>query len=195
MKKFIAMLLCIAVTCGTAAAQNCSQFVNSVNGKKLTYINQDAKGNQQMTAVYTSTKKDASTISTHAEISDKNGKLMGTGDSEMICDTNMQAGQALDDGSVAIEMNGNGSPMTQLQMDIVNRKVEQAETISTNAGSFDCFKISYEATTKVKIAGIGIPFHMKITEWYAPKLGRFVKSETYTKGGKLIGIMVLDSVK
>jgi archaellum component FlaF (FlaF/FlaG flagellin family) len=229
MKKFIVMLLCTAVCCGTAAAQNCSQFVNSVNGKKLTYINQDAKGNLQMTAVYTSAKKDASTISTHAEITDKNGKLMGTGDSEMICDgnaikvdmksfipassmkqysdmkisgeakyltypTNMQAGQTLDDGSVTIEMNGNGSPMT-LQMDIVNRKVEQAETISTNAGSFDCFKITYEATTKVKIAGIGIPFHMKITEWYAPKLGRFVKSETYTKGGKLMGVMVLDAIK
>lgn len=230
MKKIFTLLLGVAALCATATAQDCSQFVNNVNGKKLTYINLDAKNMQQMTAVYTSVKKDASTIAVHAEISDKNGKSMGTGDSEMICEGNaikidmksfipaasmrpnmdmkfdgeakyltfpsaMQAGQALDDGSVVIDMDNNGTPMTQMQMDFTNRKVEQAETVTTNAGSFDCFKITYDATTKIKMAGIGIPFRMKITEWYSPKLGRDVKSETYNKNGKLMGTMILDSIK
>ncbi len=230
MKKIFTLLLFIVVLNVAAVAQDCSQFVNNANGKKLTYINLNAKGNQQMTAVYTSVKKDATTVAIHAEISDKNGKSMGTGDSEMICDGNaikidmksfipaasmkqgmdmkisgeakyitfpaaMQAGQSLDDGTVTIDMDNNGAQMIQMEMDFVNRKVESAETITTNAGSFDCYKITYDATTKVKMAGIGIPFRMKITEWYSPKLGRDVKSETYNKNGKLMGTMILDSIK
>ncbi|HEX8021551.1 hypothetical protein [Mucilaginibacter sp.] len=225
MKKLIVLLLMLI--CKIGFAQNCSQFVNNVNGKKLTYVSQDAKGKPQMTAVYVTSKKDATTVTVHAEINDKNGKAIGNGDSEMICTGNtikvdmksfvpaanmkgnmqvsgeakyltypadMQAGQTLDDGSVTIDMGNNGAQMANLQMDIKNRKVEQAETVSTNAGSFDCFKISYDATTKMRMMGIGIPFNMKVTEWYSPKLGRFVKSETYNKGGKLMGTMTLDAI-
>jgi hypothetical protein len=229
MKKLFSLLLFMVALYIGAKAQDCGQFVNNVNGKKLTYINQDAKGNPQMTAIYTSTKKDASTISVHSEIIDKTGKSIGAGDSEMICDGNniridmksfipvaslrqnmnikmdgeakyltfpagMQPGQSLEDATVTLDIDNGGMQVT-MQMDFVNRKVEQAETITTNAGSFDCLKITYEATTKMKIAGIGIPFHMKITEWFCPRLGRDVKSETYNKGGKLMGTMMLDSIK
>jgi hypothetical protein len=228
MRKLIALLALTTFFCADVLAQDCSTFVNSENGKKLTYISQDAKGKPQMTVVYTTTKKDASTIAVHTEISDKNGKSMGTADSEMICDGSaikidmksfipatsmkqnmtisgeakyltfpmkMQAGQSLDDGTVTISMGSNGGPAMDMQMDFADRKVEQAETITTNAGSFDCFKITYDATTKVKMGAIGIPFHMKVIQWYSPKLGRDVKSETYNKGGKLMGTMVLDSIK
>lgn len=224
MKKLLVLLFMLI--CKIGFAQNCSQFVNNVNGKKLTYLSQDAKGKPQTTAVYVSTKKDATTVAVHAEINDKHGKPIGNGDSEMICTGNtikvdmksfvpasnmkgnmqvsgeakyltypadMKAGQTLDDGAVNIDMGSGGAQMANLQMDIKNRKVEQAETISTNAGSFDCFKITYDATTKVKMMGIGIPFNFHVTEWYAPKLGRFVKSETY-KGEKLMGTMTLDSI-
>jgi len=224
MKKlfFLALLLCSKAV----IAQDCSQFVNNVNGKKLTYISQDAKGKQQITAVYTTTKKDATTVSVHAEINDKNGRAIGSGDSEMICTgntikvdmksfvpaasmkgnmqvsgearylaypTDMKAGQTLDDGSVTIDMGSSGAQMANLQMDIKNRKVEQAETVSTNAGSFDCLKISYDGTTKMKMMGIGIPFNFHVIEWYSPKLGRFVKSQTY-KGEKLMGTTTLDAI-
>ncbi|MEO3404395.1 hypothetical protein AAFN85_10855 [Mucilaginibacter sp. CAU 1740] len=225
MKKLIIILL--ALWCNNSIAQNCSQFINNTNGKTLTYINLDAKGKQQITAIYTTTKKDASTVTVHAQINDKNGKAIGNGDSEMICTgntikvdmksfvpaanvkgnmqvsgeakyltypTDMKAGQTLDDGSVTIDMSSSGATMANLQMDIKNRKVEQPESITTNAGSFDCFKLTYDATTKVKMMGIGIPFNFHVTEWYSPKLGRFVKSETY-KGDKLMGTMSLDSIK
>jgi hypothetical protein len=228
MKKLMFLLLCTVICCNAATAQNCSQFVNNVNGKKLTYVNMDAKNKLQMTAVYVTTKKDASTVAVHATISDKDGKAIGSGDSEMICTgdvikvdmksfvpsasmkqygdmqvkgearylsypANIKAGQTLDDGSITINLNNGGAAMGELQMDIVNRKVEAAETVTTNAGTFDCLKITYDATTKMKVMGIGIPFRMKVSEWYSPKLGRFVKSETY-KGGKLIGTMTLDSI-
>ncbi|SEP20077.1 hypothetical protein [Mucilaginibacter sp. OK283] len=229
MKKLIILLLCAAIGGHTANAQSCNQFVNNVNGKKLSYINHDAKGQPQMTAVYTSTKKDASTVAVHAVISDHNGKVMGTGDSEMICSgdaikidmksfipaasmkqygdmqvngearylsypADIKAGQTLDDGSVTISLNNGGAAKGEMQMDIVNRKVEATETVTTGAGSFDCFKVTYDATTTMKMMGISIPFRMKVTEWFAPKLGRFVKSETYSKNGKLMGTMTLESI-
>jgi len=212
-----------------AAAQNCNQFIGTVNGKKLTYLNQDGKGNSTGKLIYTATKKDASTVNVHSEVIDKNGKSIGGGDSEMICDgdaikidmkafvpsssmkqygnmqmsgeakylaypLNLKAGQTLDDGSVTIDMSNNGTSMSKIQMDVTNRMVDKAETVSTNAGSFDCYRITYDASMKIKMMGIGIPVHMKVAEWFAPKLGRFVKSETYDKKSKLVGSMVLDSI-
>lgn len=47
---------------------------------------------------------------------------------------------------------------------------------------------------KVKMMGIGFPVHMHVTEWFAPKLARPVKSETYAKNGKLAGSMQLESI-
>ena len=84
--------------------------------------------------------------------------------------------------------------MGDVNMEITNRKVEQQETLSLPAGSFDCYKITYATTIKVKMMGIGFPIHMQVTEWFAPKLGRMVKSETYTKNGKLAGTTQLESI-
>lgn len=229
MKKLFILLFILFSGNQFVNAQNCNQFIGTVNGKKLIYLNQDAKGNAQGKLIYTATKKDASTVSVHSEVFDKNGKSIAGGDSEMICSgdaikidmkafvpassmkqfsnmqmtgeakylaypLNLSAGQKLDDGAVTIDMSNNGQPMSQIQMDITNRMVDKAETVSTNAGSFDCYKITYDATMKVKMMGIGIPVHMKVAEWFAPKLGRFVKSETYDKKSKLMGSMILDTI-
>jgi hypothetical protein len=230
MKKIIAILTLLLWGAQFALAQNCNQFIGTVNGKKLTYLNQDAKGNSQGKLIYTATKKDASTVGVHSEVFDKDGKSIGGGDSEMVCNgdaikidmksfvpassmkqfggnmqmsgeakylaypLNLSAGQKLEDGAVTIDIGNNGASMSQIQMDITNRMVDKAETISTNAGSFDCYRITYDATMKIKMMGIGIPMRIKTAEWFAPKLGRFVKSETYNKNSKLMGSMILDSI-
>ncbi|WPU91990.1 hypothetical protein SNE25_21975 [Mucilaginibacter sabulilitoris] len=229
MKKLFILVVLFIFCNQFVNAQNCNQFVGTVNGKKLIYLNQDAKGNAQGKLIYTATKKDASTVSVHSEVFDKNGKSVGGGDSEMICSgdaikidmkafvpassmkqfsnmqmtgeakylaypLNLSAGQKLDDGAVTIDMSNNGQPMSQIQMDITNRMVDKAETVNTNAGSFDCYRITYDATMKIKMMGIGIPVHIKAAEWFAPKLGRFVKSETYDKKSKLMGTMILDAI-
>lgn len=229
MKKLMLVLLCNLLVSYAAIAQNCSEFVNKANGKKLSYVSQDAKGKTQMTVVYLTTKKDASTVAVHATINDKDGKNIGSGDSQMICTGNaikmdmksfipastmkqygnMQAngeakyltypndlkpGQSLDDGSLTMSLNNGGAAMGDLQMDIINRKVEAAEVVNTKAGNFNCLKITYDVSTKIKMMGIGIPFKMKVIEWYSPELGRFVKSESYNKNDKLMGTMTLDSL-
>lgn len=229
MKKTLFSAMAVILFAQFSLAQNCSQFINAVNGKKLVYANLDAKGKETGKFNYTSTKKDGSTVAVHTEIFDKTSKSIGTSDSEIKCNgeaisidmksfipanstkqySNMQmsgdakylnyplnpkVGQTLDDGSVTINIANNGSPMGDMQMDITNRKVEAAEKVTTKAGDFDCFKISYDAMVKVKMMGIGFPVRFHVTEWFSTKLARPVKSETANKGGKLMGSMELESI-
>ena len=229
MKKVLFTIVAIILSANLALAQNCSQFISAVNGKKLVYSNLDTKGKESGKMNFTTTKKSGSTVAVHTEVFDKNAKSIGTSDSEMSCDgetikvdmksfvpaasvkqfsnmqmqgdvkylvypLNLKAGQALPDGTADIIINNNGSHMGDINMEITNRKVEQQETLSLPAGSFDCYKITYATTIKVKMMGIGFPVHMQVTEWFSPKLGRMVKSETYTKNGKLAGTTQLESI-
>jgi hypothetical protein len=86
MKKIMLTIIPLLMMVQLASAQNCSQFINALNGKKLTYSNQDAKGEEQGKLIYTTTKKDAATIAVHSEVSGKDGKTIGGGDSEIMCD-------------------------------------------------------------------------------------------------------------
>ena len=229
MKKTLFTAIAVILFVQLGMAQDCSQFINAVNGKKLVYANMDAKGSNTGTFNYTTTKKNGSTVAIHTEVFDKGGKSIGASDSEAKCNgsmmsidmksfippasvkqfSNMQMqgdakylvypldlkpGQTLDDGSMTIQINNNGTQMGTMQMDITNRKVEQQEKVSTQAGDFDCFRISYDAMMKVKMMGVGFPVHMHVVEWFSPKLARPVKSETYAKNGKLGGTMQLQSI-
>ena len=229
MKKLIDAAVAVSMFMPLAKAQSCSDFINAANGKKLVYNNMDGKGKEQGKINYTSTKIDASTVSYHTELIDKNGQSMGASDSEIKCNgdalridmksfvpaasakqlgkmqvsgdakylvypLNVKAGQTLEDGTVTMNIANDGHQMGNMQMDITNRKVEQAETVNSPAGSFDCFRISYDAMVKIKMMGIGFPVHMHIIEWFSPKIARPVKSETYTKNGKLAGSMQLVSI-
>lgn len=107
---------------------------------------------------------------------------------------NLSVGQKLDDCTVTLDIGNGGQSMSAMQMDIINRMVEKEENITTNAGTFDCYKITYDSTVKIKMIGIGIPLHIKVAEWFSPKLGRFIKSETYDKKSKLKGSTVLDAI-
>ncbi|WP_295791660.1 hypothetical protein [Mucilaginibacter sp.] len=106
---------------------------------------------------------------------------------------NLKVGDKLEDGDATIIVMNNGSKFSEIQIAMTNRTVEAGEQVQTAAGAFDCFKISYESLFKAKIMGIGIPINLKVTEWFSPKIGRFVKSETYRKD-KLVGSMVLESI-
>ena len=229
MKRIITIITVLFLGSQLAIAQNCGQFVGAVSGKRLTYVNLDAKGNSQGKITYTATKKNSTTVVVHSEFIDKDGKPGPSGDSELICDgnaikvdmksfvpassmkqynnmqitgevkymaypLNLSVGQKLDDGSVTIDLGNNEHSASAIEIDIINRVVEKAETITSNAGSFDCYKITYDSTVKMKMMGIGIPLHIKVAEWFSPKLGRFVKSETYDKKLKLKGSMILDAI-
>jgi hypothetical protein len=98
-------------------------------------------------------------------------------------------GMQLKDASITMTIEG---PFNMgLSTNITNRKVEGVEEITTPAGTFNCFKITYTSSGKMMIAKV----ENNVTEWYAPNVGA-VRSETYnSKNGKLVSINELTSLK
>ena len=90
--------------------------------------------------------------------------------------SSMNVGDDLKEGNFLMDMDMNGMKQ-QMAMIFNNRKVEAKEKITTTAGSWDCFKISYKGKMTVKTLGIGIPINMTGTEWFAPGFG-IVKTQT-----------------
>jgi hypothetical protein len=92
----------------------------------------------------------------------------------------MSPGQQLNDASIQLSLEG-PIPMNMVT-NITNRKVESQEPVTTPAGTFDCFKISYNMFSKVSI----VKTEGRVVEWYAPNVG-LVRSESYNKKDKLMG--------
>ncbi len=108
--------------------------------------------------------------------------------SDMEFPSKMSPGQKLKDASIKLSMEG---PIpVSMSTDITNRKVESLEKITTPAGTFDCVKISYDMFSVVSI----IKTEGHVTEWYAQEVG-LVRSETYNKKNKLLGINELTNIK
>ncbi len=101
----------------------------------------------------------------------------------------MKAGDVLKDGDLKMSFSSGGMTVMNMAVSITNRKVEAIENLTTPAGTFECYKISYDISTKMMIT-----VKMKGVEWYAQKVG-MIKSESYSKDGKLQGSTVLNSLK
>lgn len=107
----------------------------------------------------------------------------------------------------------NDYPVESMTARIRNRKVEAFEKVKTPAGTFDCYKVTYEL---LKPNRLGIAFFQSLAEsdspdeemirqaryevivkcvdWLSPDAG-FVKREIYNEKGKLQEIMLLESYK
>jgi len=99
---------------------------------------------------------------------------------------NMKVGDALEDGEFDSDIKTQSGLGAHLEVNIKNRKVEGKESVTTPAGTWDCFKISYHSKIVVKI-GIGIPVNSDVTEWYAPGFG-IVKSESGGGGTEITAL-------
>ncbi len=96
---------------------------------------------------------------------------------------NMKEGDQLKDAS--IKMTGQNGPMNYtLTMDVTERKVQGKESVTTTAGTWDCFKITSKTHMNMKMA-LNIPMNFESTEWYAPGFG-IVKTENNKGGGTAI---------
>jgi len=85
-------------------------------------------------------------------------------------------GQKLDDGYIKMKMSG----IELMTVNVVNRKVERMETVTTEAGTYNCALITSE--TNMDMSFMSIKTTSK--EWYSSEVG-MVKSESYDKNGKL----------
>lgn len=101
----------------------------------------------------------------------------------------LQVGQSLANGLFTIIFKSAETVMFTTQVNITNRKVENQETITTPAGTFDCFVISYQTDTKMAF----IKSKSFTKQWYNTKYG-LVKTEIYNEKNKLISKQILTKV-
>lgn len=99
---------------------------------------------------------------------------------------NMSTGDALKEGTLNMDMNNNGMQQS-VSMTIFDRKVEDKEKVTTPAGTWDCYKISYKSKMSIKMMGVGIPMNTEGVEWYAPGFG-VVKTNTKQGSTELTSI-------
>ncbi len=93
--------------------------------------------------------------------------------------SNMNVGDELKEGKISLIVED--MSMMNMTITIYNRKVVAKEEVTTKAGTFECYKISYDILTDamINIRGSSI-------EWIAKDVGA-VRTETYNKNGKPTG--------
>ena len=166
--------------------------VKEDNGDHAVYSMEmkDKKGTEINTAEYSITcDEDGVSIDFSSMMS--GNMAPGMGDMEVdISGTNiflpndLNVGQELPDAEMQISITGSPIPMSSF-VKMVNRKVEGKESITTPAGTFECYVLSYDTEVKMGVKRIG-----KSKQWLAEGIG-MVKSEDYNKKGKLTGSSVL----
>jgi hypothetical protein len=109
--------------------------------------------------------------------------------SDMVYATGLAAGQSLPDANINVSAASGGITVLNLSINITNRKVVGTESVTVPAGTFDCFKITYDVETKMMFK-----VNATVTEYVNMGVGN-VKTETYDKKGKLAGTTLLVEVK
>lgn len=114
----------------------------------------------------------------------------------------LTVGTSLPDGNLKMTFSDkkSGAQVAGSNIAITDRKVVAKETMTTTAGTFECYKITYTFNFEsVMVMPNGQTMNMpgmkprQVTEWYSMKVGS-VRSETW-KGDKMEGYTVLTELK
>ena len=102
---------------------------------------------------------------------------------------NLSVGQGLDDANVAMSIKMPGMNMN-IKVDQLNRIVEKKESVTTPAGTYECYVITQDNVSET----MGVKQTMQSKLWLAEGVG-MVKQETYNKKGDLMSKSELTSFK
>jgi predicted small lipoprotein YifL len=119
----------------------------------------------------------------------KDMEIVMTGDN-LAFPSGLKIGDKLDNASINIVVKNQGMVLMNWTITISNRVVAAQESITTEAGTFSCFKITYDLLTKTRIMSI----NTKAAEWMSEGAGS-VKTEAYDKTGKLMNYSLLTKLK
>jgi hypothetical protein len=97
----------------------------------------------------------------------------------------LSVGQNLADANVTMNISMSGINM-KIAVDMLKRKVEKKENVTTPAGTYDCYVLYSENQSKVMMANQVYPSRV----WLAEGVG-MVKQETYKKNGDLMSSTML----
>lgn len=122
--------------------------------------------------------------------------LAAYGDMEISFTTNdlaypndMVVGSTLPDANLIANVSSSGMSMPGIKINVTNRKIEAKESITTEAGTFECYKLSFDIETVMVMK-----IQAKSIQWLAKDIG-MVRTESYNKSGKLQGYSELTSLK
>ncbi|WP_235835935.1 TapB family protein [Cognatitamlana onchidii] len=101
---------------------------------------------------------------------------------------NLEVGQALKDANMNMVINMGGMNMN-MTINMIDRKVISKESVTTPAGTFDCFVLSYASEIKM-----GVTYSFTSKEWIAKGVG-LVKNETYNNKGSLMSYSELTNLE
>jgi len=106
----------------------------------------------------------------------------------------LKEGQTLPGNEKEMRGNMNGMEIS-MTLKVSDRKVVGKEKITTPAGTWECFKISYKLGFTVQMMGTNFPMDLDVnaTEWFAPGFG-IVKTDT-ERGGSTLGSMQITAFK
>lgn len=99
---------------------------------------------------------------------------------------NLSVGKELADANINVTMNM-GAMNMKIEVNTTDRKVVGQESITTSAGTFDCYVITANTSSKMMMA----KHQMSDKIWLSKGVG-IVKQETYSKKGKLESSMQLE---
>ncbi|MBO9154885.1 hypothetical protein ACFOTA_21905 [Chitinophaga sp. GCM10012297] len=110
-------------------------------------------------------------------------------DGFLVYPSRLSVGQTLQDASFTMDTETNGMKMT-MKYKVTGRTVAGKEKVTTDAGSWECYRITYTGNFTMIMMGNEIPMNFTGTEWFAPGFG-VVKSENTGKNGEKIGGMLI----
>jgi len=108
---------------------------------------------------------------------------------DMVYPAGLSAGQTLPDANITVSASTGGVSILNLTVIITNRKVVGTESVTVPAGTFECFKITYDVETKMMFK-----VNATVTEYVNMGVGN-VKTETFDKKGKPAGTTQLVELK
>jgi hypothetical protein len=112
-----------------------------------------------------------------------------TGD-KMDVPSDFEVGQKLKDLTYNVKMTMSGMSLMNRTFKITDRKVETTEQVTTPAGTFECYKVTYKTSSQ---GGIGSGT-VKSVSWFAKNVG-MVKTETFSESDKLISRQILSKIE
>jgi hypothetical protein len=109
--------------------------------------------------------------------------------SNLVYPATFTEGQSLPDGTLTMKISSSGMVIMTMVIEVVDRKVEKFESVTTPAGTFDCVKLSQ--TTKMDMGMMKTT--TKSIDWFSKSIGS-VRNETYDKDGALQSYRILTQV-
>jgi len=172
------------------------EITHNVNSEVANIENEmfDKKGTSIMKATYKLTCKDnivsvdfSSLINSEilSKYKDLDIKLTGT---DEVLPNNLSIGKTLPDANVVMTIN-KGPMNMKMEINITDRKVIAKEKLTTKAGTFNCFVVTYKNEFSM-----GIKQESYAKQWLATGVG-LVKQEQYNKKGKMLGYSELTYLK